>query len=822
MLEEIKTAYSQGRLMLLLGAGASANSTDYTDLPLPLGDGLAKELADYAKLKYEGEPLATVYSAIEGRDSALLHKYIEKRFTNTKPSGALSILAKFPWQRIYTLNIDDSVDTAVQHSKIQRKKILNRNDPLVELNILFEEVQIIKLNGDASQLSKGLVFSQREYGVEASTMPVWYRELAQDYSNYKFVFVGSQLNEPLFHNAIATIRKTANRSQQRAYLITPNATEIEKAHLESLNIEHVAGTLDEFAKWMEETFPSKPSTRDMAIARRPELNGFKQLTNRDIRAFSNITLVDDDSLPKNTNQSNGKIRDFYKGYKPQWADITEGVPANLHFVSEFLDLIAQKAEKKKVLALVGPAGSGKTTAIMLCALDLSRKAEHPVYFLREQNANLKEIIECLEERNQEKFYLFIDKIDGVHHDLYNILSSASSKNVCVILSERQHIWDNRIKPILGTEVSGEKSIQKITLNDAKIILDKLEKFGPWTRLKELSPQLREKEIYNNSDKQLLIGLMEATTGLGFTKIIQNDYDAIGDIQHRQFLLLVGLATVHRANISSAIVGRALNYLNVKQTTNTLAKEVTGIIVSHGDKFAARHSVYIRELFAKIIDPDELMDCIIALLKAYSEYETPIRKSISKSDGIVFKSVCNHRFLKEMMRNDETRVLSIYSTFETVFHSDALYWLQYGLALRAFGHQQQAMEKLKTAREAYSSPHTEHAYAQQLMIMASSEIAEWHEAEPLLNEAIALFENIDTLEKQADSYPIVTLAENHVSIINKFKGVGDARRLASTYATKLMSVARNSSDDRLQESAKKLISFATSSDASWISPSETLK
>jgi hypothetical protein len=52
VLPEISKAYLDGRLMLLLGAGASRNGSDSTGLPLPLSNELAKELASICDLPY--------------------------------------------------------------------------------------------------------------------------------------------------------------------------------------------------------------------------------------------------------------------------------------------------------------------------------------------------------------------------------------------------------------------------------------------------------------------------------------------------------------------------------------------------------------------------------------------------------------------------------------------------------------------------------------------------------------------------------------------------------------------------------------------------
>ena len=172
----------------------------------------------------------------------------------------------------------------------------------------------------------------------------------------------------------------------------------------------------------------------------------------------------------------------------------------------------------------------------------------------------------------------------------------------------------------------------------------------------------------------------------------------------------------------------------------------------------------------------IRDCIISLLTAYADYETPVVRHVGKSDGVVFRSIVNHRFVKEMMRSVESRVRAVYGAFETTFHADGLYWLQYGLALRDFGRHSEALEKFSTARQAFGSPQIEHAYAQQLMIIAKN-AATWDEAEPQLVEAIDIFRSLDSVGWEGDTYPIVSLAEGHIALVSRFKGLETAQSMA---------------------------------------------
>ena len=160
--------------------------------------------------------------------------------------------------------------------------------------------------------------------------------------------------------------------------------------------------------------PLRPTGWDLATARRPELRNIHgALTDKQKRALNSITLVSAETLPRSPSDNTlGAIREFYKGYKPRWEDILDGVPAELTFIKDFSRLVEEGQESRKCIALIGPAGSGKSTALMAAALHVSKTSDSPVYFLREAVSDLKEVVVALEELNTSGFYLFIDKIEA--------------------------------------------------------------------------------------------------------------------------------------------------------------------------------------------------------------------------------------------------------------------------------------------------------------------------------------------------------------------------------------------------------------------------
>lgn len=315
MLQEIKNAYLNGRLMLLLGAGASFGSRDSEKRELPMGEGLAEELAGLMGWPYGGEPLSSVYSAINAIDYKLLHEYLRGRMTNVVPSQEMQKIASYTWSRIYTLNIDDCLERSFYRSKTQKVSVFGRDSPLSEIDPIFKSVQIIKLNGSADRPEQGFIFSPQEYGEGSNRMPVWYRELGQNHSNYTFLFIGSKLNEPLFQHAMAEMRSITKRDPLRGYVITPKASTIEKFHLDSLNITHVSGTLKDFCDWLAAEIPVPPTGWDLATARRPDLRSIQRhLSDSQKRALNSVIVVSPETIP-NTGGRDGRgaIRDFLKG-----------------------------------------------------------------------------------------------------------------------------------------------------------------------------------------------------------------------------------------------------------------------------------------------------------------------------------------------------------------------------------------------------------------------------------------------------------------------------------------------------------------------------
>lgn len=819
MNKHIKKALLNGRLVLLLGAGASAGCRNSQKEDPPLGLNLAQILADEIGNELEeGDDLSDVYAAAKKNLGFQVQDIFNKHYKYCTPSNEYRVLAKYPFFRIYTLNIDDGFERACYAIDGKKFNVRRRYDPISDPDQFYQILDLIKLNGDVNSPSDGYIFSSQEYAEGSANEPLWYAELARDYHRYTFIFIGTKLKEPLFQHQVEKYKAKTGSSDLKSYILIPSLSKHKKDALEASNIHHVEGTLKDFTDWLESEFNSPPTGNDIVINTRPELS-LASLESDPSRMslFSGLIPVNRSSLALlERKERKSQIREFYKGFKPSWFDVIDEVPAFLYEVSKYFESTLKDSAPKapELHLLFGSAGSGKSTALKQIALKLADEGLRNVYFIEEHKDNFKELVSELDDRNNQPYYLVIERVGDIAIQLSEVIKSYSSDKAIFISSENPKIWSSRVREHLGEFLTSSVDISHIKEHDALLILDKLRKYGNWTRLSKMSEKNRKVEILKKSKGQLLIGLIEATSGEGYNQIIKKDYKAITCESERALLLLAGLATTQRVPANESTLTRAMMNLGCNPNIHYVASRMDGLVTYNNGIITTRHRVYVERLFKLYVSQDDILKAIVAYIDAFSVYKFPIVKNISRNESSVYKHLVNAKFLKRTLNNDESKVLSVYESFEKPFEHEGLFLMQYGLALRSFGKQPDAFEKLRIAYEAFpESPHIEHALAQQRIIMACSTsdeivaMAYFTEAEEVLNRLHT--SNINAF----DRYPIITLAEGHVKVMINLGKMPEAKVIAKQYYDRIGKIRGVESNSRLEQASRNLSRFYLT--GSWL-------
>lgn len=811
MNKSLEDAIRKGELILFLGAGSSRGCSSADGSPVLDGAGLAEHLAKRGDFEYSDDPLDEVYSAVRAKLGSRLDTVLEELFRFTKPSIEYSDLANFAWRRIYTLNIDDALEKEIARLRNQKIRIHLSPDAVVDQDNFFDHLDYIKLNGSVDRLSTGVIFSASDYAKATAKSLPWYEQCGSDFIRHPVLFIGTKLNEPLLKFHIERYKSVSGKSPGRSYVITPSATEFQKASLAEYNIEHIPGKLSDFTSWLKSTFPAPLKPLDLAIKSIPQLAEIiGEKSARSYAAlFDHVLPVKRSTIySQKASSKSSAIREFYKGFRPTWNDIADSIPARLDALDNSIRVLESKYSANSLIPIIGPAGSGKTTLLMQLCFEVSELADWDVYFINQPIDEFLATLEAIERTSKAKRILVgVDNLDFYEDQLKETFLTGRLQRIIVIGTERENIWKRKTALKLDSFSSSTLKIDQFTRDDAEKILHKLERYGSWTRLGQLPHQKRVSELVDRAQMQLLIALLEATFGIGYGQIIANEFSSLTTDPEIITFLTVGLITDRKQDAPASLIDRALSLAGITNHKEIISKNLAGIVVDRDNKLSVRHPVYIRYILDHLVDPGLTFNALKALLEAFSQYESPVIKSMDKLHASIYKGLINHAFLRDVLKGRRSLVISLYNSLEKKFEQDGLFWLQYGLSLRDFKEHGEALEKLRIACQAYSMDHTLHALAQQLLIVAEL-TTDSQTASTYADEAKQILNELDRTLQSDDTFPLVTLSEGYTKVLRVHEGEEPARREAKIFSEQLKFRSEsNPNDNRLRHAYERMFRYA---------------
>ena len=799
----ILNAAANGKLILVLGAGCSANVINTLDRAMPAGRALRDAIADRFGVEIDSEDPEALADVIEAatynHSKDLVYEFIGNSYTVGKLSDEYIALQRLPIKRIYTLNIDNCLNVLNLNNN-RRIDLIQRNDPLKEPDILFKSLQVVKLNGCVTKPENGYIFSLSEYASGHAALPPWYDQLAADCYTNTVVFVGSTVSEPLLFDAI---RRTGQSSDQMvSWLITPSLSQARQDSLSRRGIKYIAGTFGHLLKSLDDVGIHKLDPLDVAVKARPELGAIAQLQNignlpredrlKYVNRLQDITpLSGDRGKVKDLKKG---IRPFYLGFKPTWDEIRANVPASLNHLEVLKEKIreALASDLKRVVALIGPAGTGKSTAAMMAAHELAADRNQPVLWADSNIDDPLDVISTLEQLYTNGYLLFFPDGPTFSHNIEDALQKNILKHGVVCMPFYQNSWTSKYSENYENEAVETVKFGEISIVDTRSIITQIEKFGPWTRLSKLSANAREQLIHEKSQKQLLVGLIEATQGQGFVEIIHREYNEAVDDKERFALLCIALCTMHRFYFPMVLMNRMLKDIGYDKNLSSFLKSLEGVIRVKDDGLYCRHTVYARTLVEQVADAKSIKSALISLLNSFSVYESPVPRNAPRETGKLFKTLFNHRFIWTMLQRAEHDVLDVYRNFETLYYSDGAYWLQYGLAARDAGQQVEALKLIKRSIDAYDNragDFAQHALALQYFILAEITNNDV-EVEKYMNTAIEILERLEERRAFDDLYPIATLCMGHLKTLKRLDREEDLRLEAKKYFDRISPLVKD--------------------------------
>jgi hypothetical protein len=679
------------RVVLFTGAGFSVDAENLFKERIPLTNELAKNLWKflYEEPFDEKTALKTIYEAAlkhrKGRKA--LREFLRTHLHVVRFDDWYHIVPRWFWFRIYTTNIDDLLEQVYDATEAPNLKKIVAPCHFQERDAFLREIQFIKLHGCVSDDSKDLTFGLREYGNRASLPDVWYTHFVQDYSTRNTVFVGTQLDEPLFWQYIEIRQQREARSSERrpkSFLISPNISKPMEEVLDRYNIVAVKATGRAFFEWLENNCP--PHKREAMLrvldpTLEPALRAAEEGLPRasvGLAEYFYSMFKAPALLPRHARRSL-----FLLGSPPTWDDIAAGFDAHRD-VSDALRLRLQKAIEngdEALFVISASAGSGKSTLAKRAAVQLVGEG-HSVFFSEgESRPDAEKLAEYI--RSFERRVLLIFDHAGWDlreiGELYEKTRGLKHSPIIVVVARSNDFL--RFKHYLAKVGKIERiRIPNLSDSDIRSILEVLEDNMLLGQLRAMSPDARVEVFRTRANKQILVAMREATTGRGFDDIIKDEFTSVEPAEAKLLYLVAAIPSIENFGLGLAQMVTAMR-LPPNETIRLAEDSLADILVpkeGEAGLFVIRHPLIARFVVESVAPRELLAQSTIGFLWAISTVLPPPGRARRSSRAFgVYRSTINHQRMQSMFPGKYALVAHIYESIKDFFADEGHYWLQYG-------------------------------------------------------------------------------------------------------------------------------------------------
>ncbi len=369
-IEKIAPSIRAGHYNLLIGAGVSLDSCNFSSAKVPGSEALKQQLCTLKGAK----PASTLQRVFSTLTAAEIAEHVTPHFCVEKPGPSVLKITQFLWRRVYTWNIDDAVEVAyAQSSLLQRATTFNYQDPYVESGSLLD-VPIIHLHGWVRSPNQQYVFSASEYARQISSINAWMVTLSAFLAVEPFIIAGTSLDEVDLEYYVAHRTAVTPRSDRGPSIFVDRSPDaITKQYCDAHGMLLFEGDAVEFFDYLDKHVPHRPRPIELVdISLRDLLP--ESIPARDAMSFGS----DFELVPAHLQGTSQKIISsrFFYGHPPSWPDLADsldiGRDATTRVVAE-VDRCLNPSEPHRIVLLMESTGSGKTTILRRAAFDFANR-----------------------------------------------------------------------------------------------------------------------------------------------------------------------------------------------------------------------------------------------------------------------------------------------------------------------------------------------------------------------------------------------------------------------------------------------------------------
>lgn len=744
LFERLRSQLSSGRVILFLGAGFSRDAVSINGEMLPGVESLRDALwkVAFGDAEFDGSGLDDVYESavMQARKATVL--LMKERLTvdPDKLPDEYRIWLSFPWHRVYTLNIDNLEEAAERRFDLPRGirslSALRDSFPAADGSLLW-----VHMNGDLVDLPD-VTFSQRQYGERQATWESWYANLAREMQHHPVLFVGTSLDEPpLWQYVEARGHRSYGRElRPGSYLVTASLGLARRTALRNYNIDFVKAKASDFCREQLVALVDAAEEGQRAL---------KQGAGQALAA----SLVRD--LTDMVGDAADDHREFLLGREPRWSDVTEGYAIERAF-DRALPAEIEVAAVRLVL-LTGTAGSGKSTTAMRLVLAYQADGKRVGVLNTMTDARLPQIRAAVGVSAAD--VLLVDDVGRFGRAAWGLLNDLLDANddLLVVSCIRSAPYQRLEMPELVQ--TDQRALQKTVppLEDADIdgLIDALARANRLGELRGKSGEERRQAFAVRAGRQLLVAMIEATSGLRFDEKVESEARQLDPVSGLVYAVLAIANSFHIGlKTQELLTACGGDGADVVRSIDELERQ--HLVVRRSGQLYLRHTVIAERAFRYYRESRQLSEPLRGLVFSLASVVAPGRLRQSRQGRVLIR-LLNHAGLMRLLSNadstiDLASVRQVYEEVETLLSQDHHYWLQRGSLETEQGSLDLAKNFLDQARSlAPEDPYVQSEWAYMSLKGAYMDASGPGAAEQA-NAALAELRDVVSRRGREDSYP----------------------------------------------------------------------
>lgn len=783
IIKEILPLVEKGELALFLGAGTSIGTPSINKMTVPSSLELIERICTecgYEESDYSNTDLQTAFGT--GQDEIdNFENFLVSNFMCERPLHWQLSIYRLWWRIIFTTNIDDIPEKCIDILKKDDKSypdyhVFNYLDREPVFRIPTSP-EVVKLHGCVNKVKDGFVFDSVSYADNTVKQSDWISRCALHITHGHCLFVGSKFKESDIEFAIRQRKNWDNESPNLTnWIVLKDFSTMEEKSYLRRGIKPLKCNADELFNLLYENAQYVSPTK--FIKRKAPFLSHAESNSKALAWFSeNLESVRD--MIRHWGSKTGPYTRFYFGDMPDWFYISHNVPAKFNTVDSVVrSVLSFKSsnEKANLINIIGSVGSGKTT-IALQALSILSQTQDNVYnFMGINGIHIEHLWNVIKDI-KGLVVIYIDSAANHFYAVNDVIQRALDNNtgckLCIITEDRsvQYYRNHRHLYQIPNKIINKIIINTLSRSDASSLLNKADSLGViYEKLKDLSSEQRINKVVNfdkgyNGD--LLATLYDLSSGESYRKKLNDEYQEITSPQARSIYETISLVTACKLPLPLNYLSETEN-ISVSSTMNYLKEDLEGKIHirEHGNSMisvTARHYTIAEFHLTKCFTKEKIKDTIIKLMHCMSKKFTIDDIKMHPISYRIYRSTLSYHFLSEQIfsnKDDYKYIHEIYSTCQSLYAHDGVFWLQYGRFLEKDSQVPEALHCFRRGLDLYDSFQIRHALGHLLLKKYRTEgMKEYDE----YLEGISWLEG-EIKSRATDSYSYTSLCSELTKII----------------------------------------------------------